>query len=195
MIPAHTRSQSGPKPGAEPDAGLSPQPLSAPQTWNVLGGVRRGCSATPLVRAIDVTRAIRDLRPGLPEGSRVAAIHIGLLPFLFAGKSKQFNLQRQIIAAEPPLLRKAFTHLLITGPFVDEARRRSRLNPIYAFRNHAFYAIPFHWLYHIVISARLLVPFGLTDRRRSNLNHKRANARTGFRLSVVFELQEGPPKP
>jgi hypothetical protein len=46
-----------------------------------------------------------------------------------------------------------------------------------------------------VISARLLLPLGLTDIRRANLKQKRANARTGFRLSVVFELQQGPPKP
>jgi hypothetical protein len=46
-----------------------------------------------------------------------------------------------------------------------------------------------------VISARLLLPLGLTDIRRANLKQKRANARAGFRFSVVFELHQRAPKP
>lgn len=174
---------------------LPPQPLSPQQTWAVLGGVRRGWAATRIVRAIDVTSAIRHLRPDLPPAACVAAIHIGLLPFLFASRSKQSHLRREIIAAETPLLSHGFTHLLITGPFVAAANRRGRLTALYAFQNHGWYAIPFHWLYHLVISARLLQPLGLTDLRRAHLKHRRANARAGFRLSVVFKLQQGPTHP
>lgn len=187
MIPADLE----PEPGAE----RSPQPLSPRQTWDVLGGVRRGWSPTRIVRAIDVTSALRRLRPDLPQASCVAAIHIGLLPFLFASRSKQSHLQRQIIAAETPLVSQGFTHLLITGPFVVEANRRGRLTALYAFQNHAWYAILFRGLYHLVISARLLLPLGLTDIRRANLKQKRANARAGFRFSVVFELHQRAPKP
>ncbi|MBD1206772.1 MAG: hypothetical protein H9533_21935 [Rhodobacteraceae bacterium] len=177
----------GPKP--------PPQPLSARQTWAVLGGLKRGCAANGVVRAIDVTRAIRDLRPDLPQVSRVAAIHIGLLPFLFAGQTKYARLRHEIITARASLLSQGFTHVLITGPFVFEANRPGRLKVLYAFQNHGWYAIPFHWLYHIVISACLLLPLGLSNLRRSNLQPKLTNARRGFRQSIVFELQRGPPKP
>lgn len=168
---------------------LSAQQLSPQQTYAVLGGLKRAWAANGIVRAIDVTCAIRNLRPALPPASRVAAIHIGLWPFLFAGQSKYACLLREIITAKKPLRQHGFTHVLITGPLVFEANRPGRLKEVYAFRNHGWYAIPFHLLYHIVISARLLVPFGLTDRRRSTLQPKLANAGRGFRLSIVFELQ------
>jgi hypothetical protein len=174
---------------------LSLQHLSPQQTWAVLGGVRRGCAVTRVVRAIDVTSAIRDQQSDFPQASRAAAIHIGLWPFLFASKSTLSQLQRQIITAEAPLLSQGYTHFLITGPFVGEAIRRDRMKPVYAFRNHAWYAVAFSWLYHLVISVRLLVPLGLTDIRKANLKHKRVNARTGFGLSILFKLQKVPPKP
>jgi hypothetical protein len=159
------------------------------QTYNIWGGLSRGFPITRAVRGMDVTSTIRELRPGWSPDIRVATVHIGIEKFFWPrSKAADAALRRHIIDARRVLRDRGFTHIAVTGPFLIDIRRRSRLDEVISFRNASLIAKPMTWLY----KTRLWLASSLAPRRsdaRSKRNRELLGyAEAGFKIYGVFKI-------
>jgi hypothetical protein len=163
--------------------------LSLRQTYNIWGGLSRGFPITRAVRGMDVTSAIRELRPGWSPDIRVATVHIGIEKFFWPrSKAADAALRRHIIDARRVLRDRGFTHIAVTGPFLIDIRRRSRLDEVISFRNASLIAKPMTGVY----KARLWLASSLAP-RRSEVHTRQTRelkeyATAGFRAYGVFRI-------
>ena len=163
--------------------------LTLRQTFRIWGGLGRGFPITRAVRGMDVTSTIRELRPGWSPDNRIATVHIGIEKFFWPrSKVADAALRRHIIGARRVLRDQGFTHIAVTGPFLIDIRRRSRLDEVISFRNAPLIARPMTWLY----KARLWVASTLAPRQseaRAARNRELLGyAAPGFRTYGVFKI-------
>ena len=164
--------------------------LSVKHTIGLWGGWGRGQPVTRSVRAMDITPTIRELRPGWSPKIRVAAVHIGIEKFFWPrSKAADHALRRQIIDARRVLRDQGYTHICVTGPFLVDIRRRTRLPEEASFVNSPLIAKPMTALYCLRLALwSMLGRKTRTPERQARLAELMTHAAPGFTTQGIFEL-------
>lgn len=165
------------------------QQLTVRQTVALWGGFGLGKAVTPSVRAMNVTNIVSTLTPTLEISGKTATVHIGVEKFMWArSKQKRISMTRQIIDARSALLADGVTHIAVTGPFLIEIRRNTRLSEVATYRNAVVISRPVSWLYRLRVSLWGKVSKSQDIAHKNRLGQLRALSVNGFETYGVFQL-------
>lgn len=118
--------------------------LTISETVSFWGGFKLGQIPNSPVQYADITAVAVEKADYLPEGAKVASIHVGFIPFIKSRRyrGKTFELKRSILAAQLELQSLGYTHIAITGPLPQVIDINKRLKEVGRHRNSRVVVMP-----------------------------------------------------